>query len=94
MVLLKMNICELYLPLMCLYVQEMETAIQKKISEEREKFRSLVDQRMDTIERTINTYIPPEISDQERKAIKEETKMQYEEAKVYMSSDLNAEDFL
>ena len=49
----------------------METAIQKKISEEREKFRSLLDQRMDTIERTINTYIPPESTYQEREAIKD-----------------------
>ena len=79
---------------MCLYVQEMETAIQKKISEEREKFRSLVDQRMDTIERTINTYIPPEISDQERKAIKEETKMQYEGAKEIARSDLDVDYFV
>ena len=72
----------------------METALQEKISKEREEFRSLVDKRMDTIERTINSYIPPEITDEERKAIKEETKIHFDEAKEIVLSDLDANYFV
>lgn len=72
----------------------MERALQHKIAEQREEFRKLADTRMETIERTIDAYIPPEITVQEREAIKEETKMQYEGAKNFMSSDLDVDYFV
>ena len=60
---------------------QMEKALQERITRERDEFKAKVNKRLDAIEATINKYVPPEITDEEKRAIKEETKQQYDETK-------------
>ena len=66
----------------------MEEDLQSHIRLERESFRDLANNRMVAIEETITKYLPSEITVQEREAIKEESKMQYEGAKELLRNDL------
>ena len=62
-------------------VKKMEEALQKRVQEERNEFKKLVDKRMDAIEATVNKYIPPEITQEQREVIKNEAREEFEDTK-------------
>ena len=60
---------------------QMEKALRERIKKERDEFKAKVNKRLDAIEAIIDKYVPSEITDEEKRAIKEETKQQYDETK-------------
>ena len=61
--------------------KQMELDLQSHVKKERDSFKKIVNERMNAIENVVNQYIPPEITQEERKAIQEETREQYEDTK-------------